>query len=90
MSPVTRVASHPLTLGVVGAAVPVLLALGLLVWQGAALAERIPATAAAVEDHEARLRTLEADRARIVVIETDVRWIRESLEQQAARAGGPR
>lgn len=83
MSPAIRTAAATVTWGALGALIPVVLGLGVLLWQGGALADIPPRNAEAISDHEVRIRTLEADRAALIELQTDVRWIRATLEQQA-------
>ncbi|MFH1570216.1 MAG: hypothetical protein ABIL09_19650 [Gemmatimonadota bacterium] len=75
-------AVRTVTWGTIGATIPVLLALGALMWQAGALAEIPPANEARLTDHEARLRSLEADRATIAELRADVGWIRTQMEQR--------
>jgi len=75
-----------ITWGALGSLIPILLAVGLLLWRGGSLAEMPAANRAAIADHEARLRALETDRVAVAELRADVRWIRARLEGQPPAA----
>jgi len=80
VSPAIRAAAATVTWGALGALIPVVIGIGLLLWQAGALADIPPRNADAIQDHETRIRQLEADRAALRELQTDVRWIRGALE----------